>query len=61
MLAFNAALTLHAPWIGALPMEAGLLLVLAASLATMAWLGPAEEPPSEEVTTAAVFALHGYL
>lgn len=61
MLALNAALTLHTPWIGALPEEAGLLLVLAISLAAMTTLGPAEPPPSEEVTTAAVFALHGYL
>jgi hypothetical protein len=45
----------------ALPPEAGLLLVLGAGLALGASLGPAEPPPPEEVTTAAIFALHGHV
>ncbi|MFC7476036.1 hypothetical protein ACFQS7_16825 [Dankookia sp. GCM10030260] len=57
MLALDAALALPA----ALPAEAGLLLALAAGLAAMVTLGPAEAPPSEEVTAAAIFALHGHV
>ena len=61
MLAFNAAPILHPLWTSAPPAEAVLLLALAAGLAAMARLGPAEPPPSAEVTTAAIFALHGHV
>jgi hypothetical protein len=44
-----------------LPAEAMLVLTLAVALALVAALGPAEEPPSEEVTTAAIFAVHGHV
>jgi hypothetical protein len=44
-----------------LPAEAVLLLTLAAGLALVLTLGPMEAPPAEEVTTAAVFAIHGYV
>jgi hypothetical protein len=57
VIALNAALALPAP----LPAEAALLLALASGLAAMATLGPAEPPPPEEVTTAAIFALHGHV
>ena len=45
----------------ALPAEAGLVLALGSLLALVLALGPAEEPPPEEVTTAAIFALHGHV
>jgi hypothetical protein len=44
-----------------LPVEAALVLTLAAGIALMAALGPAEDPPSEEVTAAAIFAVHGHV
>jgi hypothetical protein len=57
VIALNAAFAFPA----SLPAEAALLLVLASGLAAMATLGPAEPPPPEEVTTAAIFALHGHV
>ena len=59
VFALDAALVL--PSSGALPAEAAMLLALASGLAVMTSLGPAEEPPPEEVTTAAIFALHGHV
>lgn len=44
-----------------LPVESSLLLALAAGLALVALTGPAEPAPSEEVTTAAIFAVHGHV
>jgi hypothetical protein len=60
MLALTASLSLP-HWLGTLPAEALLPLVPAAVLVAMARLGPAEPPPPEEVTTAAIFALHGHV
>ena len=59
MLLSNAVLA--AAWPGPLPVEAALLLLLATALACLAALDPAEPPPSDEVTTAAIFALHGHV
>ena len=58
-LALLAAALLPVP----LTAEAGLILSLAAALALIATLDPpgAEEPPPEADTTAAIFALHGYV
>ena len=61
------ALLVGALLIGGLPLAvvppfgAMLALSLAAALALVAALDPAEEPPPEEVTTAAIFALHGHV
>ncbi|TCZ63217.1 hypothetical protein [Roseicella aquatilis] len=46
-----------------LPAEAALVLVLAACLALMALLGPEESPApvDEEITAAAILALHGHV
>ncbi|MDO9711131.1 hypothetical protein [Paracraurococcus lichenis] len=44
-----------------LPPEAALVLALAGALALLAAAGPAETPPSEDVTTAAIFAFHGHV
>ena len=55
----NAVLAAALP--GQLPVEAVLLLTLATALVALAALGPAEAPPSYEVTTAAIFALHGHV
>ncbi|WP_431268265.1 hypothetical protein [Dankookia sp. P2] len=60
MLALTASLSLP-HWLGALPAEALLPLAPAVLLAVLGRLGPAEPPPSEEVTTAAIFALHGHV
>ena len=60
MLALDASLSLP-QWLGAPPAEVLPLLAVAAGLAAMARLGPAEPPPPEEVTTAAIFAVHGHV
>ncbi|TDH62644.1 hypothetical protein E2C06_10955 [Dankookia rubra] len=60
MLALTASLSLP-HWLAALPAEALLPMVPAAFLAALASLGPAEPPPPEEVTAAAIFALHGHV
>jgi hypothetical protein len=43
------------------PPEAALVLALGAALVALAALGPVEAPPSAEVTSAAIFAMHGHV